>query len=46
MVTASLNPTMNPIQNAALRFSESCIGTAMAVLVVFVWPRPRTQQSS
>jgi uncharacterized membrane protein YccC len=41
MVTASLNPTMNPIQNAALRFGESCIGTAMAVLAVFIWPRPR-----
>ena len=46
MVTASLNPTMNPIQNAALRFSESCIGTAMAVLAVLLWPGPRTQQGS
>jgi uncharacterized membrane protein YgaE (UPF0421/DUF939 family) len=46
MVTASLNPTMNPVQNAALRFSESCIGTAMAVIALFVWPGPRTQQGS
>jgi uncharacterized membrane protein YccC len=43
MVTASLNPTLNPIQNAALRFSESCIGTALAVLAVFIWPEPRSQ---
>jgi uncharacterized membrane protein YccC len=46
MVTASFNPTMNPILNAALRFSESCIGTAMAVLAVLVWPGPPTQQGS
>jgi uncharacterized membrane protein YccC len=46
MVTASLNPTMNPIENAALRFFESCIGTVLAVLAVFVWPGPRTQQDS
>lgn len=46
MVTASLNPTMNPIQNAALRFSESCIGTAAAVLAAFVWPGPQLQQGS
>jgi uncharacterized membrane protein YccC len=44
MVTASLNPTMNPIENAALRFFESCIGTMLAVVAVFVWPAPRTQQ--
>jgi uncharacterized membrane protein YccC len=44
MVTASLNPAMNPILNAALRFSESCIGTAMAVLAVLVWSRPASQQ--
>jgi len=46
MVTASLNPTMNPIQNAALRFSESCIGTALAVAAVVMWPGPRNQQGS
>jgi uncharacterized membrane protein YccC len=43
MVTASLNPTLNPIQNAALRFSESCIGTALAVIAVLLWPGPRLQ---
>lgn len=39
MVSASLNPTLNPIQNAALRLSESWIGAAMAVLAVLMWPR-------
>ncbi|MBW2511045.1 MAG: FUSC family protein [Deltaproteobacteria bacterium] len=38
MVTASLNPTITPILNAALRFSESCIGTALAVFAVLLWP--------
>lgn len=38
MVTASLNPTMNALENAALRFGESCIGTALAVLAVILWP--------
>lgn len=40
MVIANLNPTLNPIQNALLRFSESCIGTVAAVLVVLIWPGP------
>jgi uncharacterized membrane protein YccC len=46
MVTASLNPGMNPVENAALRFFESCIGTALAVLAVLVWPVPRMGQGS
>lgn len=46
MVTASLSPAMNPLLNAALRFSESCIGTAMAVLAVLVRPGPASQQAS
>ena len=41
MVTASLNPTLNPFQNAALRFGEACIGTAIAVLAVLLWPGPK-----
>jgi len=40
MVIASLNPTLNPIQNALLRFSESCIGTVAAVLAILIWPGP------
>jgi uncharacterized membrane protein YccC len=39
MVTGSLNPTLGPIQNAALRASESAIGIAMAVLVALMWRR-------
>jgi hypothetical protein len=44
MMTASLDPTLNPIQNAALRFSESCIGNALAVLAVYISPGSRSQQ--
>ena len=39
MVTASLDPHLNPILNALLRFAESCIGTAVALLTVMVWPQ-------
>ena len=38
MVTASLDPALSPGLNALLRFAESCIGTAVAVLVVLLWP--------
>ncbi len=37
LVLASLN-TLGPVLAAALRFCESCIGTAMAVLAAQVWP--------
>jgi uncharacterized membrane protein YccC len=40
MVTASLNPALNPIANAALRLLESSIGTAIAVLAIQVWSGP------
>jgi len=40
MVLSSVNPTLNPILSGALRFTESCIGTAIAVLAVVVWPGP------
>ena len=39
MVISSIDSTVSPIMNAALRFSESCLGTAMAVLAVEIWPR-------
>jgi uncharacterized membrane protein YccC len=39
MVVSSMDSTVSPITNAALRFSESCVGTAMAVLAVEIWPR-------
>jgi uncharacterized membrane protein YgaE (UPF0421/DUF939 family) len=38
MVTSSMHPQLDPILNAALRFSESCIGTTMAVLIVLLFP--------
>jgi uncharacterized membrane protein YccC len=38
MVVSRLNPAMNPVLNAALRFGESCIGAAVAVLAALVWP--------
>jgi len=39
-VIAYLDPTLSPIKNALLRFSESCIGTAVAVLAGLIWPGP------
>ena len=39
MVTASLDTALNPGINALLRFAESCIGTAVAVLLVALWPQ-------
>jgi len=41
MVVSSFHPTLHPVLNAALRLAEACIGTAMAVLAVLVWPEPR-----
>ena len=38
MVTASLDPALNPGLNALLRLAESCIGTAVALLEVRLWP--------
>ena len=43
MVTASLDPALNPLLNALLRFVESCIGTAVALIGVRLWrQRPAT----
>jgi uncharacterized membrane protein YccC len=39
MVISSIDSTVSPITNAALRFGESCLGTAMAVLAVEIWPQ-------
>jgi uncharacterized membrane protein YccC len=39
MVTASLDPALNPLLNALLRFVESCIGTAVALIGVLLWRR-------
>jgi uncharacterized membrane protein YccC len=46
MVTASLDPALSPGLNALLRFAESCIGTAVAVLVVLLWPHSGGNSSS
>jgi uncharacterized membrane protein YgaE (UPF0421/DUF939 family) len=43
MVTASLNPALNPGLNALLRFAESSIGTAVALLEVRLWPGSPTR---
>ena len=38
MVTSNMHPQLDPIINAALRFSESCIGATIAVLIVLLFP--------
>jgi len=38
MVVASLDTAPNPVLSATLRFTESCIGTAIAVLIALIWP--------
>jgi uncharacterized membrane protein YccC len=38
MVTASLDPRLNPGLNALLRLAESCIGTGVALVAVWLWP--------
>jgi uncharacterized membrane protein YccC len=45
MVLSSENPTLNPVLSAALRFTESCIGTAIAVLTVVMWPGPEPAEA-
>ena len=37
MVTGSLDPALSPGVNALLRFLESCIGTGVALLAVWLW---------
>jgi uncharacterized membrane protein YccC len=38
MVISFLNPDLNPIVNAGLRFCESVIGSAVAILLIAIWP--------
>jgi len=40
MVTASLDPKLSPVVNALPRFAESCIGTGIALLSLWLWPEP------
>jgi len=42
MVVSHMNPTLNPIMNAVLRFSEACFGSATAVAIVLLTPQPKT----
>ena len=41
MVLASLNSSLSPLLSAVLRFCESCVGTAMALIVARLWPEPQ-----
>lgn len=38
MAVSQIDPGMNPLVNAGLRFVESCIGGALAVLAVVLRP--------
>lgn len=40
MVISYTNPDLNPVLNAALRFCEACIGAAIAMGLVLVFPKP------
>ena len=44
MVLSSTNPGLSPVLNATLRFTESCIGTAVAVLAVLMSPDTAERQ--
>jgi len=46
MVTASLDPRLNPGLNALLRLAESCIGTGVALVAVWLWPDLSAQTGS
>jgi len=46
MVTASLDPKLNPAINALLRLAESCIGTGVALLAVQICPEPKPTSSN
>jgi uncharacterized membrane protein YccC len=43
MVVSSLHPMLHPVLNSVLRFTEACVGTAVAVLVITIWPEPKTR---
>ena len=46
MVTSHMNPDLDPVLNAALRFSESCIGTTIAVFIVLLSPGPKQEKNN
>jgi uncharacterized membrane protein YgaE (UPF0421/DUF939 family) len=39
MIVAAVHPDNHPLIGAGLRFLESCLGTASALLVSFIWVR-------
>jgi uncharacterized membrane protein YccC len=45
MGTVVANPAVPPAVAAALRFTEACIGTAVAVAAVFLWPQGRPAEA-
>jgi uncharacterized membrane protein YccC len=45
MGTAVANPAVSPVVDAALRFAEACIGTAVAVGAVFLWPQAKAAEA-
>jgi uncharacterized membrane protein YccC len=45
MGTAVANPAVSPVVDAALRFTEACIGTAVALGAVFLWPQSRSAET-
>ena len=40
LVLSDSPTTASPVMSAALRFFESCIGAAIAVIALLVWPEP------
>lgn len=44
LVVSTLNPEIDPVLNAALRFGDTVIGSAMAVLMVRIWPEGGMQE--
>jgi hypothetical protein len=45
MVLSTFHLGLGSVLNAAIRFSESCIGTAMPVVAVLLWPEPAAKGS-
>ena len=44
MGTAVANPAVSPVVGAVLRFTEACIGTAIATGAVLLWPQSRSTE--
>lgn len=44
MIVSAVNPEIDPILNATLRFGDSVIGSLIAVLVIRLWPHGRMRE--